>query len=165
MESILSSRNVHTDLRQGPRTGPIVSYCACPHPCTSPVPFPCSVNRRWHIYPNSNNVNKASTEFWFLSHTLVGMVLHVVLHLHGVVRLKLKRGWGDRSDELLAVISEWTAVPQDHVPVLSVREVTVAQVRSEIKIKQTWIKILGWENFTRWLVRVGQSNATCFITK
>ena len=40
MESIVSHRNVHTDLRQRQGPGLIVSYCSRLTPCTSARPFP-----------------------------------------------------------------------------------------------------------------------------
>ena len=45
MESLVSCRNVHTDLRQVQGPGPIVSYCTSPVPCTCPCSLPCGVNR------------------------------------------------------------------------------------------------------------------------
>ena len=40
VESIVLCRNVHTDSRQIPGPGPIVSYCAGPVPCTGSIPVP-----------------------------------------------------------------------------------------------------------------------------
>ncbi len=61
------------------------------------------------------------------------MCAHVAAHAHGVVGLQLEGGGGDGRHEAFAVISQRRAVPQDHVPVLAVREVTLAQVRTAMQ--------------------------------
>ena len=45
MENTVSCENVHTGLRQGQGSGPIVSYCVGLIPCIGFSPVPISVNK------------------------------------------------------------------------------------------------------------------------
>ena len=47
MESVVPCKNVHTGLRQRQGPEPIVSYCACPIPCSGWVLVACNGNKPW----------------------------------------------------------------------------------------------------------------------